>query len=99
VPFSAIRNGRLVDLFYDDEAYVYARQDETETVMIAINRSSNAKSIAFSTHLLGLGFPGLFLHPLIGKPDAILEKESVAISLPPRSALAYLIRGARPASN
>jgi neopullulanase len=96
---SAIRDGRLVDLFYDDEAYVYARQDETVTVMIAINRSSNAKSIAFSTRLFGLGFQDLFLHPLIGMPDAILEKQSVTISLPPRSALAYLIRGARQASN
>ena len=95
----ALREGRLVDIFYDDDAYVYARQDDTETVMIAINGSSNAKSIAFSTRLFGLGFQDLFLHPLIGKPDAILEKESVRFNLPPRSAMAYSIRGARQVSN
>jgi glycosidase len=96
---SAITHGRLIDLFYDDDAYVYARQDNVETVMVAINRSSNAKRIAFSTRLFALGFQDVFLHPLIGKPDAILEKESVTISVPPRSVLAYLVRGARQASN
>jgi len=29
---SAIRNGKLIDIFYDDDTYVFARKDEKETV-------------------------------------------------------------------
>ena len=35
---SAIRDGRLIDLFCDDDVYAFARMDSTETVIIAINR-------------------------------------------------------------
>src|SRR5438105_9378011 len=42
---SAIRDGRLIDLFYDDDAYAYARVDAKETVIIAINRSAEEKKI------------------------------------------------------
>ena len=30
---SAIRNGKLIDIFYDDDTYVFARKDEKETVL------------------------------------------------------------------
>src|SRR5258708_7306240 len=40
---SSIRQGRLIDLFYDDDAYAFARQDKTETVIITINRSLKDK--------------------------------------------------------
>src|SRR5262249_35060950 len=42
---SALRRGKLIDLFYDDDAYVYARQDGTEVVIVAFNRSSAEKKI------------------------------------------------------
>lgn len=45
---AAIRRGRLVDLLYDDDVYAYARQDGTETVIIAINRSAKEKRIKIS---------------------------------------------------
>jgi glycosidase len=99
---SALRHGRLIDLFYDDDVYIFARQDPTDaadTVMIALNRSAKAKDISFSTARFGPGFEDLFLHPLIGSPEAILEKKSVSVTLPPQSALAYVIRGARASSN
>jgi len=30
---SAIRNGKLIDISYDDDTYVFARKDEKETVL------------------------------------------------------------------
>ena len=42
---SALRRGQLIDLFYDDDTYVFARQDKTETVIIAINRADKEKKI------------------------------------------------------
>lgn len=99
---SALRHGRLIDLFYDDDVYIFVRQeakDAADIVMIALNRSANSKEISFSTARFGPGFEHLFLHPLIGRPEAILEKKSVSITLPPQSALAYVVRGARAGSN
>ena len=40
---TALRRGSLIDLFYDDESYVFARQDKTETVIVAINRGRERK--------------------------------------------------------
>jgi glycosidase len=50
---SALRKGRLVDLFYDDDAYAYARVDSKETVIIAINRSASEKRITISAGAIG----------------------------------------------
>ena len=99
--YPAISHGRLLDLFYDDDAYVFARQapnEAADVVMIALNRSANVRDISFPTARFGLGFEDLYLHPLMGRPAAILENQSVSLTLPPRSALAYVVRGARTAS-
>jgi alpha-glucosidase len=42
---SAIRSGQLIDLFYDDNAYVFARKDQNETVVIAFNRDNSERQI------------------------------------------------------
>jgi glycosidase len=42
---SAIRRGRLIDLVYDDNVYVFARQDTTETIIIAINRQDTEREV------------------------------------------------------
>ena len=51
---SALRQGRLIDLFYDDDAYVFARQDRSETVIIAINRSKKEKKVTIPAGAIGL---------------------------------------------
>ena len=40
-----MRDGKLIDLFYDDDAYVFARQDKTETVIVAFNREAKTKEV------------------------------------------------------
>jgi len=73
---SAIRRGRLVDLHYDDNVYVFARQDSTETVIIAINRQDKEQEVTL---------PFKTLAPLLGK---IRVTRGPNITLPPNSAIA-----------
>ena len=42
---SAIRRGRLIDLVSRDDVYVFARQDNTETVLIGINRRDKEQEV------------------------------------------------------
>lgn len=73
---SAIRRGRLIDLVYDDNVYVFARQDNTETVVIAINRHDKEQEVML---------PFKALTPLLGKIRVIRGPNVV---LPPNSAVA-----------
>ena len=73
---SAIRRGRLIDLQYDDHVYVFARQDSTETVVIAINRQDKEQEVTI---------PFKSIVPLIGK---IRVNSSSTITLPANSVVA-----------
>src|SRR6185369_509518 len=42
---AALRAGRLIDLFVDDERYVFARQLGGETVVVAFNRENREKRV------------------------------------------------------
>lgn len=73
---SAIRRGRLIDLVYDDNVYVFARQDNTETVIVAINRQDKEHEVTL---------PFKALTPLLGKIRVI---RGPSVVLPPNSAVA-----------
>ncbi|MFN2517291.1 MAG: alpha-amylase family glycosyl hydrolase, partial [Pyrinomonadaceae bacterium] len=88
---SSIRHGRLIDLFYDDDAYVFARQDQTETVIVAINRHSQEKNVTLTASSLGLK-DGARLTFLMGKGvDARVVNGQATLILPARTAVAYRI--------
>ena len=74
---SAIRRGRLIDLFYDDEVYVFARQDNNETVVIGINRHDHEREVTL---------PFNTLTPLLGKVRVVRGPNVV---LPANSAVAF----------
>jgi glycosidase len=81
---SAVRRGRLIDLHYDDNVYVFARQDSTETVIIAINRQDKEQDVTV---------PFKSVLPLIGKIRASIRKIPVpsgetTLTLPANSAVA-----------
>ena len=86
---SAIRQGKLIDLFYDDDAYVFARQDATETVIIAINRAGQEKKITAPVDSIGVR-NGSVLRALmgIGAPVRVANGEATFI-LPAKTAGAY----------
>ena len=86
---SALRDGQLIDLYYDDDAYVFARQNKSETVIIAINRAKKEREVSIPADVIGLQ-DGVGLVPLIGTASG--GPVAKGISLPPKSTVAYLVR-------
>ena len=74
---SAIRSGRLIDLVYDDNVYVFARQDSSETVVIGINRQDKEQEVTL---------PFNSITPLLGKVRVI---RGASVTLPANSAVAF----------
>jgi neopullulanase len=74
---SAIRRGRLIDLVYDDNVYVFARQDNSETVVIGINRDDKEQEVTL---------PFKIFTPLLGKIRVIRGSN---VTLPAKSAVAF----------
>ena len=88
---SAIRQGRLIDLYYDDDAYVFARQDRNETVIIAINRAEKEKKIMVPAGAIGLR-DGAELSSLIGTiGSGRIANGQATLTLPARTAVAYKV--------
>jgi neopullulanase len=78
---SALRLGRLIDLVYDDNVYVFARQDSSETVVIAINRQDKPAEVTV---------PACSVTPLIGVVRDIRGTNGQTIvTLPANSAVAF----------
>ena len=50
---SALRRGRLIDLFSDDDVYAYARKDENETLIVVINCSKTEKKVRIAAEAIG----------------------------------------------
>lgn len=89
---SAIRQGSLTDLFYDDDAYVFARQEGPETVIIALNRDAREKRVTLPVGAIGLR-DGAELESLIGLTStARVTNRQATLTLPARTAAAYKVR-------
>jgi glycosidase len=87
---SAITHGRLIDLFYDDDVYAYARQDSNETVVIVINRATNEKKIVLPAGLVELR-DGAQLVPLSGSArNATVTNSQITLIVPGWTAVAYI---------
>jgi glycosidase len=89
---SAIREGQLIDLYYDDDVYVFARQDKNETVIIAFNRAGQEKKVAIPAGSIGLR-DGVEMISLIGAArNSAIAKGQAMLSLPAKTAVAYKLR-------
>jgi len=89
---SALRSGRLIDLFYDDDTYVFARQDKTETVIIAINRADKEKKLTLPARSIGLR-DGAGLTSLMGRFEGTQVLNGQAnLAIPPKTAVPYKVR-------
>jgi len=89
---SSIRRGQLIDLFYDDDAYVYARQDATEIVIIGINRSGAEKSISVPSGAITIR-SGARLIPLLGaRSEQTITAGNLNFNIPANTAVAYGLR-------
>ena len=84
---SAIRHGRLIDLFADDNAYVFARQDKDETLIVAFNRENQSRQINVPANVIGLA-DGTELQPLIGASGTSrVSSKEASVTIPARTAV------------
>ncbi|MGH9874820.1 MAG: alpha-amylase family glycosyl hydrolase [Pyrinomonadaceae bacterium] len=89
---SALRSGNLTDLFYDDDTYVFARQDRNETVIVAFNRADKEKKITVSAGSIGLK-DGAALDVLIGTATQThVAKGQTMLTLAKNSASSFIVR-------
>jgi glycosidase len=88
---SAIRRGRLVDLFYDDDAYVFARQDRRETVIVAFNRAGKEKKVILPASSIGLKDRAELIGLIGAAASARVEQGQATLIIPQRTAVAYKV--------
>jgi hypothetical protein len=84
---AALRSGRLIDLYFDDDAYVFARQLDKETIIVAFNRENKAKQVSLPVGPIGLR-DGVMLKSLIGDVSGRVVNGEAMLVLPPQSAIA-----------
>jgi len=85
----AVRSGRLIDLFYDDETYVFARRHASETVIVAFNRQNQPKQVRVPAGTIGLR-DGVMLKPLIGvETGGRVVNGEATIVIPPQTVTAF----------
>ena len=89
---TALTSGALIDLFYDDDTYVFARQDKTETVIVAFNRSEQEKKISVSVRSIGVkdDAPLNALIGLVGSNH--VANGQATLTLARSSASAFMVR-------
>ncbi len=93
----SLREGKTVDLFYDEEAYVFERfypQDRWgDIVIVAINRCNQNKRIETNFSVPGnIDAQRVSVKKLIsGAGNAFLRGDKIVIELPPNSASVYKV--------
>lgn len=90
--YPAIRHGKLIDLLYDDDTYVFARQHQNETLIIGFNKSGSQAKVFLPAETLGLK-DGAVVELVSGPPGVTrIANGKIGITLPARTAVAYLIK-------
>jgi len=85
----ALRAGKLIDLFSDDETYVFARQLGAETVVVAFNRENKRKEISVPVGSIGVK-DGVTLKSLNGEASSVRVVNGEArLMLSPHTAMAF----------
>ena len=86
---AAMRSGKLIDLFYDDESYIFARQLGGETVIVAFNRDNKQKQVTIPAGSIGLK-DGVTLKSLIGRETTShVTNGEATLALPAQTAIAF----------
>ncbi|HET6852910.1 MAG TPA: alpha-amylase family glycosyl hydrolase [Pyrinomonadaceae bacterium] len=86
---AAMRSGRMIDLFANDETYVFARQLNDETLIIAINRENRTKQVKVPAGSIGVK-DGVTFETVIGPKiiSRVVNGEAELVLLP-QMALAF----------
>jgi glycosidase len=94
---AALKYGKTIDLIYNDDVYVFARQFNGQTVVVGINKSGEKEMLEFEEKNLGLAQGNYLLSPDgIGKNvEAISLSSNVSgkfsLIVPAKSAVFYTV--------
>ncbi|MGH9941803.1 MAG: alpha-amylase family glycosyl hydrolase, partial [Pyrinomonadaceae bacterium] len=89
---AAIRHGRTIDLFYDEDAYAYARQDAEETVIIALNRAAVPKTVTAPASFINATNGARLVPLLVATEGTTVANHTISFGVPARTAVAYKVR-------
>ncbi len=86
----ALRSGRLIDLFADDESYVFARRSEAETLVVAFHRAPVSRTLTLPVEPLGGGVSRLVPLGSAGPAITVDRRDAtLKLDLPARSAMVF----------
>lgn len=91
---SAIRKGRTIDLFYDDDSYAFARRDGNETVVIVLNRTATPKKIKIPVSLIETDADSQLVPLIVAKERVSAANGNFEFEAPAKAALAFRLAGA-----
>jgi len=83
---AALRSGRLIDLYSDDDTYVFARQLGTDTVIVAFNRQAKEKHVVIPASSIGINNNVMFRS---GALTALVTDGALTLTLPAQTAVAF----------
>ena len=84
---SALRTGNLMDLFTDNDVYVFARQDSNECVIVAFNRADKSTEVELNPSSVGL--KSTIFKSLLGAGTSTrIANGKVILTIPPKTAVA-----------
>jgi glycosidase len=87
--YPALRSGKLIDLFSDDETYVFARQLGKQTIIVAFNRENKTKIIRVPVGSIGVR-NGVVLTSLFGPVTSARVVHGVAnLNLAPQMVMVF----------
>jgi len=88
---AALRDGRVIDLYYDDDVYAFARQDSSETIIIAINRASTEKLIKIPATTIQSSEGSRLLNLFGATRGATVANAEIRLRVPERTAIVYKV--------
>lgn len=87
--YPALRSGKLIDLFSDDETYVFARQLGKQTIVVAFNRENKTRLIQLPVGSIGVR-DGVMLTSLFGDAVSVRVVNGEAkLNLSPQTAMTF----------
>ena len=88
----ALETGRLIDLFYDEDVYVFARQNSRETIIIAMNSGKKDKQVAIPAGAIGLKDGAQITSLSDPSTSGPVISGAARLAVGSRTAVAYAIR-------
>ncbi len=92
--FGALKNGKTIDLRYDENTYIFARQSEKQTIIVGLNRANKNDFVKVNAKILGFTARNIVCRPDGGGATVPISNHggvdgTIGLALPPQTAIAY----------